>query len=113
MSGTEIVHVPYKGGTAAITDLIAGRVDLMFESLTSIAPHARQKAIRALGVSRRATTSLNSAAGPKGDRCNVYVGPRLSGWGEKGDLRSERINLPTGNASRPNRTAWSTVVWSN
>jgi tripartite-type tricarboxylate transporter receptor subunit TctC len=51
MSGTEIVHVPYKGGTAAITDLIAGRVDLMFESLTSIAPHARQKAIRALGVS--------------------------------------------------------------
>jgi tripartite-type tricarboxylate transporter receptor subunit TctC len=51
MSGTEIVHVPYKGGTAAITDLIAGHVDLMFESLTSIAPHARQNAIRALGVS--------------------------------------------------------------
>ena len=53
MSGTEIVHVPYKGGTAAITDIIAGRVDLMFESLTSIAPHARQKAIRALGVAVR------------------------------------------------------------
>jgi tripartite-type tricarboxylate transporter receptor subunit TctC len=51
MSGTEIVHVPYKGGTAAITDLIAGRVDLMFESLASIAPHARQQAIRALAVS--------------------------------------------------------------
>jgi len=51
MSGTEIVHVPYKGGTAAITDLIAGRVDLMFESLASIAPHARQNAIRALGGS--------------------------------------------------------------
>lgn len=53
MSGTEIVHVPYKGGSAAITDLIAGRVDLMFESLASIAPHARQEAIRALGVSGR------------------------------------------------------------
>jgi hypothetical protein len=39
MSGTEIVHLPYKVGTAAITDLIAGRVDLMFESLTSIAPY--------------------------------------------------------------------------
>jgi tripartite-type tricarboxylate transporter receptor subunit TctC len=51
MSGTEIVHVPYKGGTAAITDLVAGRVALMFESLASIAPHARQNAIRALGVS--------------------------------------------------------------
>jgi tripartite-type tricarboxylate transporter receptor subunit TctC len=51
MSGTEIVHVPYKGGTTAITDLIAGRVDLMFESLSSSAPHARQKSIKALGVS--------------------------------------------------------------
>jgi tripartite-type tricarboxylate transporter receptor subunit TctC len=45
MSGTEIVHVPYKGGIAAITEFIAGRVDLTFESLTSIAPLARQKAI--------------------------------------------------------------------
>src|SRR5206468_9825598 len=50
MTGTEIVHVPYKGGAAAITDLIAGRVDLMFESLTSIAPYVRQKTIRSLGV---------------------------------------------------------------
>jgi tripartite-type tricarboxylate transporter receptor subunit TctC len=51
MAAVEIVHVPYKGGVAAITDLIAGRVDLMFESLSSSAPHARQNAIRALGVS--------------------------------------------------------------
>jgi tripartite-type tricarboxylate transporter receptor subunit TctC len=40
MSGTEIVHIPYRGGAAAINDLIAGRVQLMFESLNSIAPHA-------------------------------------------------------------------------
>jgi tripartite-type tricarboxylate transporter receptor subunit TctC len=51
MAGVEIVHVPYKGGTTAITDLIAGRVDLMFESLSSSAPHAREKAIRPLAVS--------------------------------------------------------------
>src|SRR3954464_12844764 len=51
MTGTEIVHVPYRGGTLAINDLIAGHVHLMFESLNSIAPHARSKSLRALGVS--------------------------------------------------------------
>ncbi|HET9903211.1 MAG TPA: tripartite tricarboxylate transporter substrate-binding protein, partial [Xanthobacteraceae bacterium] len=51
MSGTNILHVPYKGGAAAINDLVAGRVDLMFESLNSIAPHARAKSVRALAVS--------------------------------------------------------------
>jgi tripartite-type tricarboxylate transporter receptor subunit TctC len=51
MSGTDIVHVSYRGGAAAINDLIAGRVHLMFESLNSIAPHARSGAVRALAVS--------------------------------------------------------------
>src|SRR5689334_18116577 len=51
MSGTDIVHVPYRGGAAAINDLIAGRVHLMFESLNSIAPHARTGTVRALAVS--------------------------------------------------------------
>src|SRR5580658_1931808 len=50
MTGTNIVHVPYKGGAAAINDLIAGRVQVMFESLNSIAPFARSGAVRALAV---------------------------------------------------------------
>ena len=50
MTGTEIVHVPYKGGAAAIADLIAGNVELMFESTNSIAPHVRAGRVRALAV---------------------------------------------------------------
>ena len=41
----------YKGGSPAINDLIAGRVQVMFESLNSIAPFARSGAVRALAVS--------------------------------------------------------------
>jgi tripartite-type tricarboxylate transporter receptor subunit TctC len=51
MAGIEAVHVPYRGGAAATTDLIAGRVTFMFESLNSIAPHAKTGAVRGLAVS--------------------------------------------------------------
>ena len=51
MTGTDIVHVPYKGGAQAINDLIAGHVDLMFESLNSISSTAKAGNVRALAVS--------------------------------------------------------------
>ena len=51
MTGTQIVHVPYKGGALAINDLMSGQVDVLFESLNSIAPHARSGKVKALGVS--------------------------------------------------------------
>ena len=51
MTATEIVHVPYKGGAMAINDLIAGHVQVMWESLNSISPHARSGRVKALAVS--------------------------------------------------------------
>jgi tripartite-type tricarboxylate transporter receptor subunit TctC len=51
MTNTQIVHIPYKGGALAINDLMGGQVDLMFESLNSIAPHAKSGKVKPLGVS--------------------------------------------------------------
>ena len=51
MTGTQIVHVPYKGGAAAIGDLITGNVHLMFESTNSISAHVKAGRVRALAVS--------------------------------------------------------------
>lgn len=50
MTGTQIVHVPYKGGAAGIADLIAGQVQLMLESTNSITPFAKAGRVRALAV---------------------------------------------------------------
>jgi len=51
MTGSFIVHVPYRGSPQAIQDLIGGQTDLMFDNLSSIGTHIRQGRVRALAVS--------------------------------------------------------------
>jgi tripartite-type tricarboxylate transporter receptor subunit TctC len=51
MAGVQIAHVPYKGGAAALPDLITGQVQLMLESQNSITPHVKAGRVRGLGVS--------------------------------------------------------------
>ncbi len=61
MAGVDIVHVPYKGGSPAMTDVIAGQVQLMFNGIPSSMPHLRSGRVRALAV----TTAARSAAAPE------------------------------------------------
>ncbi|MBI0535950.1 tripartite tricarboxylate transporter substrate binding protein [Roseomonas sp. KE2513] len=49
-TGTEITHVPYTGGAAAATDLIAGNVDISFQNLGTVAGHIAGGRLRALMV---------------------------------------------------------------
>jgi tripartite-type tricarboxylate transporter receptor subunit TctC len=51
MTGTFMVHVPYRGSPAAVQDLMGGQIDLMFDNLASIGSHVKQGRVRALGVS--------------------------------------------------------------
>jgi tripartite-type tricarboxylate transporter receptor subunit TctC len=57
MTGTFILHVPYRGSPQAINDLMAGEVHLMFDNLSSIGAHARAGRVRGIAVSgaRRST----------------------------------------------------------
>ena len=51
MAGIEMTHVPYKGAGPALTDLLAGNIQVMFDSLGTALPPVRSGMLRALGVS--------------------------------------------------------------
>jgi len=50
-TGTDIVHVPYKGAAAATTDLLAGHVNMMFTATPGVVPHINANRLKALAVS--------------------------------------------------------------
>jgi tripartite-type tricarboxylate transporter receptor subunit TctC len=50
MTGTKMVHVPYKGAAAAIIDLIGGQIPLYLPTMTSIAPYMRSGKLKVLGI---------------------------------------------------------------
>lgn len=50
MTGLKMTHVPYKGTALAMPDLMAGRLDMMFDSIASALPHIRDGKVRALAV---------------------------------------------------------------
>jgi tripartite-type tricarboxylate transporter receptor subunit TctC len=51
MAGLDMVHVPYKGGPPAATDLIAGQIELLFFNTPGALPYVKAGKLRALGVS--------------------------------------------------------------
>ena len=58
MTGIDIVHVPYKGLSPALADLLGGQVQMMFSSVVAILPHVKAGKLRALAVSSRERMSL-------------------------------------------------------
>ncbi len=50
LSGTELLHVPYKGSAPLTTDLLGGQIDMSFDATTSTLPHIKAGKLRALAV---------------------------------------------------------------
>lgn len=50
MTGTDILHVPYRGSSPAVTDLLGGQIDMMVEGLPMLLPHIQGGKIRVLAV---------------------------------------------------------------
>jgi tripartite-type tricarboxylate transporter receptor subunit TctC len=86
MAGVKMVHVPYKGASPALVDIVAGHIEVYFGAMVSTLPHVRSGRVRALGV-----TALNRVAA-------VPEIPTISEQGLKGFETGSwfGVSVPTG-----------------
>lgn len=61
MSGIKMIHVPYKGATPALTDVVAGHIEIYFGAMVSTIPHVKSGRLRALAM----TSAKRSPAAPQ------------------------------------------------
>jgi tripartite-type tricarboxylate transporter receptor subunit TctC len=58
MSGTDILHVPYRGSSGARNDVLGGQVQMMFDAITTMAPNAKAGQVRALATTGAKRSSV-------------------------------------------------------
>ena len=58
MAGVNVVHIAYKGSSAALIDLLGGRVQIMFANAASVSPHIKTERLRALAVTSAQPSAL-------------------------------------------------------
>jgi tripartite-type tricarboxylate transporter receptor subunit TctC len=90
MAGVDMLHVPYRGGAPALTDLLAGQVQVMFDTLSTSIEHIRAGKLRPLAV----TAATRSDALPDIATVGEFVpGYEAVGWQGVGII--DKLNKPT------------------
>ena len=91
MSGAKMQHVPYRGAAPAITDLLGGQVQLIFDNMPSILQHVRAGSVRALAVTGTAKSSLLPDVPVLADTIPGYEASALFGMGAPKNTPKEII----------------------
>ena len=90
MTGVDMVHVPYRGGAVALTDLLAGQTQVMFDPVTTSIEHIRAGKLRPLAV----TTTKRSEALPEVPVLSDFVpGYEASSWVGIGAPRNTSVEI--------------------
>ena len=90
MTGVDMVHVPYRGASPALTDLLAGQVHVLFGSMASSIEYIRAGKLRPLAV----TTATRSQALPDTPAVSEFVpGYEASGWYGVGAPKNTPIEI--------------------
>jgi tripartite-type tricarboxylate transporter receptor subunit TctC len=80
MSGTYLVHIPYKGSSGARTDVIGGQVELMFDAVTTMAEQVRAGKVKAIATTGKARSDVLpdvptlSESGVPGYEATIWLG---------------------------------------
>ncbi len=91
-AGVFVTHIPYKGTGLAIPDLVAGQLDVLFDSLPTGMPHVRDGRLRALAVTTLKRTPLAPDLPPVADTLPGFESSTWFGlYGPKG-LPAEVVN---------------------
>ena len=83
LAGARILHVPYRGGGPAITDLLSGTIDMMFDVTPALVPQVQAGKFKALALSSKARMPFM---------------PEVPGMGEFGDLGLGELDIVSWNA---------------
>lgn len=80
LTNTYMVHIPYRGSSPAMLDLVGGRTELMFDNLPSALPHIKSGKLRALGLTSNKPSPAQPGVAPISQTGGVLANYEASSW---------------------------------